>query len=69
MDENGSRVLTDNQNPILDCPLTEAWSPEAMRSCVMETAGIVGHGLFLDEADRVVIEDDAGGLEVVDRPG
>ncbi|GAB4520421.1 MAG: ribose-5-phosphate isomerase RpiA [Phycisphaerales bacterium] len=67
-DQAGTRVLTDNGNPILDCPLDGSFTPEQFRSCLMETVGVVGHGLFLDEADRVVIEDEGGGLEVIDRP-
>ncbi|MEM1424393.1 MAG: ribose-5-phosphate isomerase RpiA [Planctomycetota bacterium] len=67
--DDGARVLTDNGNPILDCPLTESWTPESLRSCVVLTPGVVGHGLVIDEADRVLIEDETGVLEAVDRPG
>ncbi len=66
-DEGGALVITDNGNPILDCPLTDALSPGDTRQRLMETVGVIGHGLFLDQADRVIIEDESGGLEVRDR--
>ena len=66
--DDGTVSLTDNNNPILDCPLDGSLAPEQVRSLLLDTVGVIGHGLFLDEADRVIIEDEAGALEILDRP-
>lgn len=66
-DQDGADVLTDDGNPILDCPIGEDADVRTVGALIDTTPGVVGHGLFLVEADRVIIEDGAGELEFRDR--
>lgn len=51
---SGIRV-TDNGNYILDCPLGAIADPEAVVAALVQIPGVVEHGLFLFEADEVLI--------------
>ncbi|MBL8762658.1 MAG: ribose-5-phosphate isomerase RpiA [Phycisphaerae bacterium] len=53
------RFLTDNGNLILDARLPET-DIEALAARLDETAGVVDHGLFLHEAQAVLVESAAG---------
>ena len=58
--ENGSVYETDNGNPIIDAPLPAGADPERLARSLDAMAAVVGHGLFLDEADVVLSEDGTG---------
>ncbi|MDX2115291.1 MAG: ribose-5-phosphate isomerase RpiA [Planctomycetota bacterium] len=58
---DGSPVLTDDGNPILDVELPGGLDLAALASSLDEIPGVVGHGLFLTEADALVIEADERG--------
>lgn len=51
---------TDDGNPVVDAPLPPATDVAVLAAALDAMAGIVGHGLFLSEADIVLIEDDRG---------
>jgi ribose 5-phosphate isomerase A len=52
---DGSRYLTDNGNPILDCSFREIKNPRALAQELSDLPGIVEHGLFIGLAERVLI--------------
>ena len=65
-------VLTDAGNPIVDARLprgSHAVDLEALGAALDLMPGVVGHGLFLDEADVVLIEDAEGHVTRRARPG
>jgi ribose 5-phosphate isomerase A len=47
---------TDNGNPVVDAPLSAAADLAALAAAIDAIPGVVGHGLFLDEADLVLVE-------------
>ncbi len=65
--DDGRRYLTDEGNPVLDLALPEHLAPEAAEELLVRTPGVVGHGLFLSEADAVLIEHADGRIERRDR--
>lgn len=67
LDERGERVITDNGCPIVDAVLPQGVDLARLREAIDALPGVVGHGLFLDEADEVIVEDDLGGLERLTR--
>lgn len=64
-DEQGE-YRTDNGNPVLDLRLPDVDVVELSRA-IDAIAGVVGHGLFIDEADCVLIEDERGAVTRRDR--
>jgi ribose 5-phosphate isomerase A len=62
--DDGARALTDDGNPILDCPIPGGVDVRTMGALIDTTPGVVGHGLFLVEADAVFVEDASGDIEV-----
>ena len=59
----GELQLTDNANLILDVSLHEGEDLEEIGAELHGIPGVVEHGLFLDEADVVLIEHDDGEVE------
>ena len=57
---DGTPYKTDNGNPVMDAPLPASLDVEQLGASLDGLAGVVGHGLFLTEADAVLIEDDDG---------
>jgi ribose 5-phosphate isomerase A len=57
---DGTPYKTDNGNPVIDAPLPAGLDVEQLGASLDRLAGVVGHGLFLAEADAVLIEDEAG---------
>ncbi|MCA9305900.1 MAG: ribose-5-phosphate isomerase RpiA [Phycisphaerales bacterium] len=55
--------VTDNGNAVLDLWLTEGMDVVALAAWLDEMPGVVGHGLFIAEADVVHIEDESGHIE------
>jgi len=62
MSESRRMVRTDDGNLILDCIYGEAARGElrVLDHALNSIPGVVGHGLFVDQADVVLIEDDEG---------
>jgi ribose 5-phosphate isomerase A len=54
--EVGRDVRTDNGNLIIDAALPKSAEPEALADALDRISGVVEHGLFLSEADEVLIE-------------
>jgi ribose 5-phosphate isomerase A len=57
---DGTPYKTDNGNPVIDAPLPVGLDLEQLGASLDRLAGVVGHGLFLTEADDVLIEDEDG---------
>lgn len=60
---------TDNGNPVLDAELGAGADLEDLAGMLDTTAGVVDHGLFLDEADELLIEVPGAELIRLPRPG
>ena len=70
--EADAPILTDAGNPILDATLprgSHAVDLGALEAALDLMPGVVGHGLFLDEADVVLIEYGEGQVTRRARPG
>lgn len=59
---------TDNNNPVLDITAPTDRPADDLDVMLRLMPGIVGHGLFLTEADRVVIETASGPPRILERP-
>jgi ribose 5-phosphate isomerase A len=57
-EENNAPFVTDNGNYILDCMIAPILHPEQFEEHLWAIPGIVGTGLFLGMADRVLVGDD-----------
>ena len=57
---DGTPYKTDNGNPVIDAPLPEGFDVVKLGASLDALAGVVGHGLFLTEANDVLIEDAEG---------
>lgn len=67
-DMHGRLFLTDNGNLVLDATIE---GHEDIRELAMELndiPGVIDHGLFIDEADTILIEKSDGTIERLDRP-
>lgn len=53
---DGAIYLTDNDNTVLDAVLGEGLDIDEVARRVDAITGVVGHGLFLSEADAVLVE-------------
>lgn len=67
LEDDGSRVVTDNGNFLVRCWFeTGIADPYALSLILAERPGIVSHGLFLDMATHVIIAG-SDGIRVVER--
>jgi len=57
-EEKGAPFVTDNGNYILDCAIAPILHPEQFEEHLRAIPGIVGTGLFLGMADRVLVGDE-----------
>ena len=57
---DGTPYKTDNGNPVIDAPLPAGLDVVWLGASLDSLAGVVGHGLFLTEANDVLIEDAEG---------
>lgn len=64
----GELYVTDNGNLILDVSLNEGEDLRELADELHCIPGVVEHGLFLDEADSILIEHEDGRLEQLNRP-
>jgi len=68
LEEDGSRIVTDNGNYLALCHFDGGIAdPYALARCLAERPGIVEHGLFLDLAHRVIVAG-VGGVRELERP-
>ncbi len=65
---SGDHFLTDQGNLVIDVSLPKTISPEDCKLLLDATAGVVDHGLFLDEADEIVVQMPDGRIERMERP-
>lgn len=65
---NGEHFLTDQGNLVLDVQMPRNITPEEAASQLNSVPGVVDHGLFLDEADEVLVEVKDGRIERMMRP-
>ncbi len=65
---SGDHFLTDQGNLVIDVTLPSNIKPEEGAEMLDSVPGIVDHGLFLDEADEVLVEMKDGRIERMVRP-
>ncbi len=58
---------TDLNNPIIDAKLPDDLGPDKLEVMLRLIPGIVGHGLFLTEAQTVIIDQGDGTIQRLDR--
>jgi ribose 5-phosphate isomerase A len=63
---DGTPVVTDEGHHLLDCTLPDTDLP-ALATALKSTLGVVEHGLFLDQADEVLLGQPDGGVQVLRR--
>lgn len=63
----GELLVTDNGNLILDVSLNEGQDLDEIAAALHRIPGVVEHGLFLEEADVILIEHDEDGIERLTR--
>jgi ribose 5-phosphate isomerase A len=56
----GGGFRTDDGNPVLDASLPPGLELTSLAEALDRIPGVVGHGLFLTEADLVLVEDEQG---------
>lgn len=52
---------TDNGHVVIDASMPRNTELEALRAAIDDLPGVVGHGLFLHEADHAIVEESEGG--------
>jgi ribose 5-phosphate isomerase A len=66
--EGGGDYQTDNGNPVIDATIPSALDPSHLAGALDAIPGVIGHGLFLTEADLVLVEDERGRVSREVRP-
>ena len=67
-DMNGRLFLTDNGNLVLDATINGHEDLPELAMELNDIPGVIDHGLFIDEADTILIENEDGTIEHLDRP-
>jgi ribose 5-phosphate isomerase A len=67
--EGGGDYQTDNGNPVIDAGIPAGVDPSPLAVSLDGIPGVIGHGLFLTEADLVLVEDEHGFVSRKVRPG
>lgn len=52
---DGTPFVTDQENFVLDCPFEEIPDPQDLQAALEGIPGLLEHGLFLDQADLVLV--------------
>jgi ribose 5-phosphate isomerase A len=55
--DDGTPVVSDNGNTILDCKIAPIQNPAELERAILEIPGVLGTGLFIAMADAVIIQD------------
>jgi ribose 5-phosphate isomerase A len=66
--EGGGDYQTDNGNPVIDARIPGGVDPSHLAVALDAIPGVIGHGLFLEEADVVLVEDEQGRVSREVRP-
>lgn len=67
-DMDGKLFITDNGNLVLDATLNGTENLAQLATELNDIPGVIDHGLFIDEADTILIEKETGEIEVLNRP-
>ena len=67
-DMDGRLFLTDNGNLVLDATINGHEDLPELAMELNDIPGVIDHGLFIDEADTILIENEDGTIERLDRP-
>jgi ribose 5-phosphate isomerase A len=67
VDLDGRPLLTEEGHHLLDGNIPEGGDLRALAAAIKGTLGVVEHGLFLDEADEVLLGHAGGTVEVLTR--
>ena len=65
----GELFITDNGNLVLDAEVENGHSLEELSALLHDVPGVIDHGLFLTEADEILIETEAGTIDRMIRQG
>lgn len=68
-DMDGRLFITDNGNLVLDASLRGDENLAQLATELNDIPGVIDHGLFIDEADIILIEKDNGEIERLERAG
>lgn len=68
-DMHGRLFITDNGNLILDASLRGDENLAQLATELNDIPGVIDHGLFIDEADIILIEKEDGAIERLERAG
>ncbi len=68
-DMDGRLFITDNGNLVLDASLRGDENLAQLATELNDIPGVIDHGLFIDEADIILIEKDDGSIERLERAG
>jgi len=68
-DLDGRLFLTDNGNLVLDATINGSENLPELAMGLNDIPGVIDHGLFIDEADTILIENEDGAIERLDRVG
>lgn len=60
---NGELFITDNGNLILDVTIDDGEDLEQLAATLNDMPGVIDHGLFLDEADEILVERASGKID------
>jgi ribose 5-phosphate isomerase A len=66
-DHNGGQFVTDNDNLVLDAILRGDENLAELASELNDVPGVIDHGLFIDEADLILIEHPNDEIERLER--
>lgn len=64
---NGELFITDNGNLIIDAGIPDNADLADLAATLNDIPGIIDHGLFLEEADEVLIETESGEIKRLER--
>lgn len=67
LDANGERVRTDENNYVIDLHLDRIDNPEELAQDLINTVGVVEHGLFLNMVNEVIVGN-PNGPRVLENP-
>jgi len=65
---DGSEVVSDNGNLIVDCNVDATLNPRRVNRELSDMPGVVGNGLFLGIAHSVLVAQADGKIKVLTRP-
>jgi len=66
-DMDGKLFITDNGNLVLDATLNGSENLAQLATELNDIPGVIDHGLFIDEADTILIEKANGNIDRLDR--